>query len=303
MEFGKLTQIDAVDFSLPPEPARNPVFSAALGDPLRIFIGATGYNMKEWVGRWYPDTCKERDFLRQYGKQFNTIEHNTTHYRIPDPATVRRWAEETPSDFRFCPKVPQIFSHARDLGLSSTDLRIFFDRMYDLRPRMGCCFLQLPPHFAPQNLPALERFLDRWPAHTPLAVEVRHPQFFESGGLGEAWFDVLSARDMVAVITDVAGRRDVCHGVLTAPTAMIRFVGNGLHASDYQRIDAWAERLSMWVEKGVRTIYFFTHEPDNLLAPELAAYTVETFKKSMPDAEIRGPSPWVGSGKQGNLFE
>ncbi|MCB0576029.1 MAG: DUF72 domain-containing protein, partial [Saprospiraceae bacterium] len=127
MDFGKLTSVDNIDFTLPPDPEHNREllrnFSSAT--PPRIYIGATGYNMKAWVGTWYAPGTRERDFLQQYGLQFNTIEHNTTHYRIPDTATVDRWKADTPEDFRFCPKIPQTISHARDLGLNSGQIPLF----------------------------------------------------------------------------------------------------------------------------------------------------------------------------------
>lgn len=301
MEFGKLNNLSGVQFSLPPDPKGNEMVLPGTATRLHIYIGATGYNMKPWVGKWYPQGAKDRDFVRWYGQQFNTIEHNTTHYRIPDEATVRRWCDETPGDFRFCPKIPQLFSHARDLGISSPELRLFFDRMFDFGPRMGCCFLQLPPHFEPAHLPVLKRFLERWPAHTPLAVEVRHEGFFIATPAAEAYFDLLATFGATAVITDVSGRRDVCHCRLTTRTAMVRFVGNGLHPTDYSRVDEWAGRLREWADKGLETMYFFTHEPDNLLAPELAEYAAQTFQKAIPDAVLRGPAPLL-TARQGTLF-
>lgn len=304
MEFGKLPNIDQVDFSLPPDAPRN---SRVLGKltvtgPPRIYIGPTGYNMKEWVGKWYPSGTKDKDFLKSYGKQFNTIEHNTTHYRIPDYTTVTRWREETPADFRFCPKVPQAFSHARDLGLSHPELHTFWDRMVDFGEKMGWSFLQLPPYFEPKSLPMLERLLKKWPAEVPLAVEVRHESFFDGSFPGTQFFDLMEDTGKSAVITDVAGRRDVCHQQITAAAVLIRFVGNGLHPTDYSRVEAWGERLAQWFAEGLQEVYFFSHEPDNLLAPDLAQFACEVFNKAIPGAVLRGPSPVVIPGAQGTLF-
>ncbi|MBK8196669.1 MAG: DUF72 domain-containing protein [Lewinellaceae bacterium] len=127
MDFGKLPSVESVDFALPADPPQNETLLAVLPTATTpmLYIGATGYNMKAWAGKWYPTGTKDRDFLAQYGKQFNTIEHNTTHYRIPDEATVARWREETPVDFRFCPKIPQTISHARDLGFRAGRLSCF----------------------------------------------------------------------------------------------------------------------------------------------------------------------------------
>jgi len=306
MDFGKLLSIENVDFRLPPEPPQNGLLPASLPaghKPAALYLGATGYNMKNWVGKWYPAGTKDKDFLRQYGLQFNTIEHNTTHYRIPDAATVARWREETPDDFRFCPKIPQTISHAADMGLSGRQISLFCNVIQDLGKKLGCCFLQLPPYFSVTHLMTLYRFLEQFPAEIPLAVEVRHPSFFEPTVAAESYFDLLRTQQRAAVITDVAGRRDVAHMRLTNGCTMVRFVGNRLHPTDYTRIQEWALRLADWTTRGLNEVYFFTHEPDNVLAPDLAAYCVESFKKQIPDALIRGPQEVVPpGGVQGSLF-
>ena len=296
MDFGKLPSVEKVDFFLPPEPAPNAEVLAALVPPAqqRLYLGATGYNMKPWVGHWYPFGAKDKDFLRHYGTQFNTIEHNTTHYRIPDTAMVARWREEVPADFRYCPKIPQTISHARDLGLASGLIPLFCEVIAGLEEQMGCCFLQLPPHFSTHDLPMLERFLDVFDRHVPLAVEVRHPSFFQPTVAAEMFYQLLQERHVATVITDVAGRRDVCHMRLTNRQVLIRFVGNGLHSTDYARIRDWSGRLDQWFDAGLHAAYFFTHEPDNLLAPDLAAFCAEVFGERMPGVAMRGPKKVEG---------
>lgn len=302
MDFGKLPNVDQVDFSFPPEPRGNEhlLASSPVAERQTLYIGPTGYNMKAWVGKWYPPGAKEKDFLKYYAEQFNTIEFNTTHYRMPDTGSVERWKKEAPDDFRYCPKVPQSISHSRDLGLSSDEPFIFGETINGLEQKLGRSFMQLPPHFSPRDLPVLKRFLERYAALTPLAVEVRHPDFFTPGPAAEAYFDLLETHKVTAVITDVSGRRDVCHMRLSNPVAMIRFVGNGLHPTDYTRIEAWAQRLQHWFAQGLQEAYFFTHEPDNLLAPELTAFCAERFKKAMPEVTLRGPKEVAGI--QGSLF-
>jgi len=75
---------------------------------------------------------------------------------------------------------------------------------------------------------------------------------------------------------------------LSTGAAMVRFVGNGLDPTDYERIDAWTERMDQWFELGLHRIFFFTHEPDNILAPELALYLFEKMKKNSK-IRVRGP--------------
>jgi len=59
--------------------------------------------------------------------------------------------------------------------------------------------------------------------------------------------------------------------------------------------------LKTWFEQGLQAAYFFTHQPDNLLSPELAAYCTEAFGQAMPQLQLRGPKPVPG--QQGTLFD
>lgn len=303
MDFGKLPSVDGIDFTLPPDPPDNAyVFDnlpVRTGFP-RLYLGATGYHMKAWTGKWYPSGAREKDFLKHYGRQFNTLEHNNTHYRIPDAATVQRWRDDTPTDFRFCPKMPQTISHARDLGLTGSQISVFADAMTALGDRLGCCFMQLPPHFTLQSLPILQRFVLQWPKDLPLALEMRHPSFFTPEAV--RYYDLLQSAGLFTVITDVAGRRDVCHMRVTGTKALIRFVGNAPHPSDEVRLGYWADRLKHWFDAGLHEVYFFTHEPDNLLAPELAVRAGGLCTTAIPDVLLRAPKEVEESGGQGTLF-
>jgi len=83
---------------------------------------------------------------------------------------------------------------------------------------------------------------------------------------------------------------------------MIRFVGNDLHPTDYQRIDEWILRLKDWFAKGITEVYFFTHEPDNIQAPQMAKYLVDKAQAMMPEVSTRGPEFIKEQGQQMSLF-
>ncbi len=300
MEFGKLPDISQVNFKLPPDPPGNAPQTLKPSNPQTLFIGATGWSVKEWVGKIYPKGTKTPDFLRHYARQFNTIELNTTHYRIPDPFTVQHWHDEAAADFRFCPKVLQGISHAGDLGTGGELIQRFCEAMSGLGSKLGPCFIQLPPYFGVDKIAVLEGFLKQFTLS--LAVEVRHHSWFDSELNASKLFDLLEKYGTSTVITDVAGRRDVAHMRLTTEKVLIRFVGNNLDPTDFTRLDDWAERLSNWFSMGLKECFFFTHEPDNLLAPDLAAAFFEK-TKGLVGVTTRGPK--IGgeeTGQQMTLF-
>jgi uncharacterized protein YecE (DUF72 family) len=280
MDFGKLPNISRVDFRLPPlgGPAEERSLAvlrrASPLKPARVGVGAPIWGQRLWSGRVYPLRAKPSDFLELYSRQFNTIELNTTHYRIPTPETVAEWRAQTPNGFRFCPKWPQEISHQRELQNCEPLTEMFCDSLSRLGDRLGSSFLQLSPAFHPRQLPILRRFLEGVPRGFPVCVEFRHPAWFTHGALVPEALEVLEHAGAGTVITDVAGRRDVTHVSLTAPRVLIRFVGNQLDSTDYSRIDAWIPRLKLWLENGLRELEFFVHQPGEPLEPELISYFI-----------------------------
>ena len=305
MKFGKVADIADINFSLPKEPARNQLLLENLPKTdakTKVYIGCTGWSMKEWIGTVYPKETKAKEYLHYYSRQFNTIEFNTTHYRMPDEVTIQKWYTESAADFKFCPKVLQLISHSRDLGYGSGRIQEFCRSVAGLREKLGCCFMQLPPYFGVDRLPVLEQFFEKWSPEIHLAIEVRHESWFEQPEHFQKLVQLAEIQNVALVITDVAGRRDVLHLALTNDTAMVRFVGNGLHDTDYERIDEWVLQLKKWWENGLSEIYFFPHEPDNILAPEMTAYLYEKLQ-AYEDIDIRGPKLLNADlGEQMSLF-
>jgi uncharacterized protein YecE (DUF72 family) len=66
---------------------------------------------------------------------------------------------------------------------------------------------------------------------------------------------------------------------LTTPQAFIRFVGNGLHPTDYTRIDDWVQRMKQWTEQGIEELWFFMHQHEELHSPELCRYLIPEINK------------------------
>ncbi len=278
MQFGRDVDIEAVDFSLPDDsPATSRVLrrvaaSAGGRRPLSAYIGCPRWGLPEWVGLYYPRAAARSEYLGHYGRLFNAVELNSTFYAVPAASTLERWAASVPEGFRFCPKVPRTITHDRRLRDCADLAASFADSMRSLGPRLGPCFLQLPPAIGPSSVADLEAFLRLWPRELDLSVELRHRGWFQRG---DEAFRLLEQHGAAAVITDSAGRRDAVHQRLTSGTAFVRFLGNNLHPTDLRRIDDWAERLCGWADEGLERVYFFVHQPDERRSPELVAALIE----------------------------
>ncbi|MFV9503128.1 MAG: DUF72 domain-containing protein [Oscillochloridaceae bacterium umkhey_bin13] len=147
-----------------------------------FYLGCAVWAYKDWVGDLFPAGSRSADFLRLYSRRLTTVEGNTTFYALPSPEMVARWVAETPESFRFCLKLPRTISHEGPLVQQLATTEIFLNRVAPLGPRLGPCFLQLPPGYGPAQRGDLARWLAAWPQQYQLSVEVRHPDWYEPAG-------------------------------------------------------------------------------------------------------------------------
>jgi uncharacterized protein YecE (DUF72 family) len=276
MKFGKVpdTELNAIDFTLPPEPAGNKkILGGIRREQVTIRMGAPQWTVPGWVGKLYPLKTKEKDFLANYVQHFTCIELNATHYKLYDEATIAKWADKAAGrDFLFCPKMYQGITHYGLLTGKDVMVDQFLQGIVAFKQHLGPVFIQLSDSFGPGRKEELFSFLRSLPADVPFFLELRHPDWFVQPAVRKELFNTLYLQKIGAVITDTAGRRDCAHMHLTVPRAFVRFVANSLHATDYSRLNSWVERIQQWVENGLQELYFIVHMPEELYSPELIVY-------------------------------
>jgi uncharacterized protein YecE (DUF72 family) len=214
-----------------------------------IRIGCSGWNYTHWRGGvFYPPRLPQRDWLRHYAKHFDTVEINSTFYRLPQPRVVARWVESTPSSFCFAVKVSRYLTHIKRLTEVDEHLTLLYDRIEPLlhSPKAGPLLWQLPPNFRfdSARLAAALADLDSRRRH---AFEFRHPSWFR-----EETYSLLREHGAALVIAD----RSEVHGFqtdeVTADFTFVRFhAGTRGRNGNYSRseLDAWAERLARWSDE------------------------------------------------------
>lgn len=282
MEFGRIEGgVDGVDFTLPAEPDANADLLARVAERPgresgRIRFGLAGWSHRDFVGELLPTGTPATDFLKLHARSYTSNELNTTYYGI-DAARIDRWRAATPPDFRFCPKLPSGVTHGSALDGVDAEMERFVGLVRTLGPRLGRAWGLLPIEFGPQRGPILQSFVERWADEVPLAFEVRHAAWFADRRAFERLCALFEEHDVVLVISDVAGRRDVCHMRLTASDVIVRFVGNRPHPTDAVRIDAWSERLATWAASGLHTAHVFVHQREDPKAVE----TTRTFRRAI----------------------
>ncbi|MBA3948371.1 MAG: DUF72 domain-containing protein [Acidobacteria bacterium] len=153
-----------------------------------IRVGTSGWSYPSGKGTWngvfYPRGT--RDALAHYAERFDSVEVNSTFYRIQSPQTALSWARRTPAGFLFSVKLFQKFTHPEmylkktgldpwDLGQKEIDeFRAMLDPLAGAG-KLGVLLAQFPSSF--HDEPATREYVE-WLLETfrgyEMAVELRH---------------------------------------------------------------------------------------------------------------------------------
>ena len=222
----------------------------------RLRVGCSGWNYDHWRdGIFYPARCPARRWLTFYAERFDTVEVNSTFYRLPRRDAVARWVEQTPPDFLFAVKVSRYLTHVKRLREIDIHLPLLLERIAPLvdGDKLGPLLWQLPPTFVRDD-ERLAEALARFPADLRHAVEFRHQSWFAPRPL-----QLLADRGVALVVADRPGAPGRGRAERTAEFSFVRFHhgsrGRRGNYSDAELAD-WAETLRDWSRRGEVYAYF-----------------------------------------------
>jgi len=281
MQFGKVDNPESIDFTLPPDQigTAEVLRKGGFSGQTSFYIGCAKWNRQD-LKNFYPRGTK--DELVYYSSQFNSIEMNASFYRLFPPEQFVKWRDKVPTEFKFFPKIYQGISHWSRLKNASRDVESYVHGIEHLEGKLGMVFLQMINNFSPkpENRKVLESFLVDWPKHIPLAVELRHTDWYNDFEVAETIYQLFEEHKVSNIITDTAGRRDLLHMRLTNNSAFIRYVGAN-HPYDYSRIEDWVMRLKKWVEQGIENIYFFVHQNNEVESVNISAHLIKLLNQEL----------------------
>jgi uncharacterized protein YecE (DUF72 family) len=286
MEFGKHHSPQDIEYEL--QPWNSYIPPAIPLNQMCVYIGGTTWINPDWKGHLYPNKIGKGEDLKYYSRQFNSIELNSTYYGIPPLQRVKKWCEDVPDDFTFCPKFPQTISSTRIINISDNQLTRFIDILNTFGEKLGVSFFQFPTKMKPGIIISkLREFLPLMPSYLRIMFEIRHPDAYNPVNkeiIKELFYEYSHG----LVITDTPGCRPIIHNLIFTATIFIRFVSCQDLQVDLMRLNLWLERLSELPSKGVKKVYFFVHEGESNPLPELALYLSDKIKP-LSEYIFRGP--------------
>lgn len=210
----------------------------------------------------FPDEYREKSRLAFYSTLLNSVEINSSFYKLPMRRTTEKWAKEVQGDFRFTFKLSKSVTHCPELKFNSAEVHQFWEVINGVEERKGCVLLQFPASFksgiATQK--ALEKLLqscrdaesDGW----QLAVEFRNPSWYEDRvyQLLEDYAATLVKQDMPKSFTPLLE--------LNSRIVYLRFHGEqGRYGGTYSDafLEEYAGYIREWIGEGKEVYAYFNN--------------------------------------------
>ncbi len=223
-------------------------------------VGTMGWSYEFWKGGFYPDDLNSAKFLEYYSKQFDTVEVDSTFYRIPSEHTILEWKKQVPSDFLFSLKFPRKITHIKMLQNADEETTVFLKRAKLLGENLGSLLIQLPPNFKDEKYDTLRGFLDKLPNSFRYAIEVRNrtmlcPELYKTLrrlNVALAWADSFSNPAVLEktgefIYVRWEGDRKKVNGTL-----------GKVEADQTSYTETWAEKLRSCEYKGTQIFGYFS---------------------------------------------
>ena len=217
---------------------------------MKIFIGCSGWNYKDWRGKFYPEKLAQKNWLEFYSSVFNTVEVNNTFYRFPRESSLLSWRETAPEEFNFTLKGSRYITHMKKLNGVEQSVADFHDAANLLNDKLSCILWQLPPNLHRND----EKLIDFCKSLNPSdknVIEFRHlswydPEVYEILSRFHISFCSISSPDFPDDL------------ICTSKIGYVRFHGEGKNWYDYyysrEQLEKWHRKIK---ESGVQEIYAY----------------------------------------------
>jgi uncharacterized protein YecE (DUF72 family) len=224
----------------------------------RFWVGTSGWQYRDWHGRFYPKGLAQKDWLAYYCEHFPTVEINNSFYIEPSAESWDRWRETAPEGFRYAVKAHRYLTHRKRLKDCEDSLERVRKGAARLKSNLGPLLFQLPPYFkrTEEHATRLESFLGLLPRGLRCTFEFRDKSWF-----GEDTLEQLRRHGVAFCSYD---KPDVkCPLAATARFAYVRFHGpSERYRGKYtdRMLEDWARRLRKLAENVDEVYAYFNND-------------------------------------------
>ncbi|WDF55229.1 DUF72 domain-containing protein [Mucilaginibacter sp. KACC 22063] len=218
--------------------------------------------------RDFPEEFKDKSRLCFYSSLFNSIEINSSFYKLPLAKTLSKWAGEVNDNFRFTFKLWKEITHNKGLEFKPDDVKLFMDAINSVGHKKGSLLVQFPPSLQVSHKQQLNVLLDvlRETDHEQqwdIAIEFRHKSWYR-----DDVYELLENNKMALVLQDIpASATPMLDQSLNF--VYVRYHGpNGGYRGSYEDdfLSEYAYYINDWCNEGKTVYAYFNNTIGSALA-------------------------------------
>lgn len=241
-----------------------------------IRIGTSGYHYKHWVGPFYPPKTSTAKMLESYVLHFDTLELNSSFYRLPSIDAFDAWRDATPGNFVFAVKASRYITHQKKLKNPENAVDNLLPRAERLGPKLGPFLFQLPPYWK-INADRLLDLLAVLPRRHRYAFEFREPSW-----IAPQVYRILEKFNTAFCIYELAGYQAPLE--ITADFTYVRLHGPaaGKYQGSYsdEKLSEWARWIEQQAKKLKAVYVYFDNDQAGYAAKNALTLNAMVFGKS-----------------------
>ena len=228
---------------------------------LRFFSGISGLQLPI-PKSLFPPPFENVSRISYYSFLFNSIEINSSFYKIPGASTFTGWAESTSDNFLFTFKLWKGITHTKVLQLRKEDVFSFFTAINFIGGKKGCLLIQLPPGLGKDCTCQLDKLFsciketdtaNEW----KVATEFRNESWYHN-----EIFELLKAYNIAMVGHDIPKSRTPFLNSCNGDFIYNRFHGpTGNYRDGYSEdfLNKYAANINGWIEEGKTVFVYFNN--------------------------------------------
>lgn len=221
----------------------------------QVRIGTSGWSYDHWRGPYYPPRLSSSKLLTHYARDFDSVEINSSFYRLPARSAFELWRRQSPPQFCFAVKASRYLTHWKKLKEPTEAVERLLEAAGGLGDKLGPILFQLPPHWHcdPERL---VQFLTVLPRDGRYSIECRDPSWH-----CPAVYRLLERHRVSFCIFEWGLLRAPL--VITADHVYVRLHGpRDKYQGSYSAaaLATWATRMTAWRQSGLAVYCYFDND-------------------------------------------
>lgn len=227
----------------------------------KYWSGTSGLVLPVPNKKAFPPAFRDKSRLTYYSSLFNSIEINSSFYKVPQAVTVGKWAASVPENFAFTFKLWREITHAKGFVYDPQQVLRFMEVISPAGAKKGCLLIQFPPSLTIDKFAQVAQLLELLQSIAPahgwrVALEFRHPSWYI-----EETYELADEHVCSIVLHDIPKSRNIQLNK-HAHFVYLRFHGP---AGDYKggytnnHLQEQAKQIKTWTREGKEVYVYFNN--------------------------------------------